>query len=395
MKRNQIIALSIGGAVAVLVIGGMVIAATGGGDDAAPAPTPAATTAPETTTPSSTTTSTTTTTTTTTTSTTTTVAPPATVLRQPLTGVPVEQKSDLIERAALVVKIDNHASARSNQNGLAVADVVFEEIVEGSLTRFAAVFHTNDSDPVGPIRSGRTQDVFLFESFNQPLFAWSGGNPGVTQAIAESSLTDLNWQTHAGDYYRGPGVAPHNLYSSTQRLWALTPSGHPGAPDQQYEYVEPGDEFEGERDVGRVDVQVGGIAVDWDWNEERGQFERSQRGAPHNDKTFGRIGATNVVVMGVEYKPSAVDARSPEAQTVGQGPLVVFSDGQLIEGTWWRPDVNRPIGFFDSNKESLLLTPGNTWIELAEVPGTPDPAQVVGDPGAEWGGIPMTVDSPS
>lgn len=395
MKRNQIIALSVGGVAAVLVVGGIVIAASGGGDDAAPAPTPAptTTTVPETTTTSSTTT--TSTTSTTTTSTTTTVAPTTTVLRQPLTGVPVEKKSELIDRAALVVKIDNHGAARSNHTGLAVADVVFEEIVEGSLTRFAAVFHTNDSDPVGPIRSGRTQDVLLFESFNQPLFAWSGGNPGVTQAIAESTLTDLNWQTHAGSYYRGPGVAPHNLYSSTERLWALTPPDHPGAPEQQYRYVNPGKEFKGERDVSHVDLLVGGIAVDWDWNEERGQFERSQVGAPHNDKTFGRIGATNVVAMGVEYRPSVVDANSPEAQTVGTGPIVVFSDGQLIEGTWWRPDVSQPIGFFDTDDKPLRLTPGNTWIELAEVAGNPDPTQLVGDPDAEWGGIPMSVEPPS
>ena len=119
-----------------------------------------------------------------------------------------------------------------------------------------------------------------------------------TRAIAESSLTDLNWQTNSGAYYRGPGVAPHNLYSSTQRLWGLTPFGHPGAPDQQYQYLRPGTQFKGS-DATHVDVQMQGIAVDWDWNEERGQYERSQSGGAHNDTTFGRIGATNVVVMGV------------------------------------------------------------------------------------------------
>ncbi len=115
-------------------------------------------------------------------------------IRQPLTGDVVESEDDLEARAALAVKIDNNdRNARQNHSGLAVADIVFEEIVEGD-TRFAAVFHTEGSDPVGPIRSGREQDVDILSSLNEPLFAWSGGNPGVTRLIADSFLTDLNAQ---------------------------------------------------------------------------------------------------------------------------------------------------------------------------------------------------------
>ncbi|NDG10422.1 MAG: DUF3048 domain-containing protein [Actinobacteria bacterium] len=73
--------------------------------------------------------------------TTTTTLPP---ILAPLTGLPVEAE---ITRPALVAKIDNHPKARP-QWGLNQADIVFEENVE-MLTRFAAVFHTNGSDPVG------------------------------------------------------------------------------------------------------------------------------------------------------------------------------------------------------------------------------------------------------
>ena len=74
----------------------------------------------------------------------------------PLTGLPIEDPA-LAARSALVVKIDNHPEARP-QSGLNQADIVFEENVE-HLTRFAAVFQSQAPDPVGPIRSGRTQDV--------------------------------------------------------------------------------------------------------------------------------------------------------------------------------------------------------------------------------------------
>ena len=126
------------------------------------------------------------------------------------------------------MKIDNATGARRNHSGLAVADIVFEEIVEGSITRFAAVFHSQGSDVVGPIRSGRSQDVDLLTSFVEPLFAWSGGNAGVTRLIAESPLTDLNAVRGGKGYYRGSGTQPHNLYNSTDALWAQTPEGHPG-----------------------------------------------------------------------------------------------------------------------------------------------------------------------
>ena len=135
------------------------LAACSSGDAAEPTTTRANPTTTSTTTPASTTTvarSTTTTTSSTTSTSTTTTLPE--VLRMPLTGEPVSSADQIPARSALVVKIDNHPRARP-QSGLNNADIVFEEIVEGTLTRFAAVVHSLDADPVGPIRSGRSQDV--------------------------------------------------------------------------------------------------------------------------------------------------------------------------------------------------------------------------------------------
>jgi len=95
----------------------------------------------------------------------------------------------LAARPALVVKIDNATGARP-QSGFNEADLVFEEIVNDSLTRFAMVFQSGDTDPVGPIRSGRLQDVDLFTALDHPLFAWSGGNATVTNGI-DNSLARL------------------------------------------------------------------------------------------------------------------------------------------------------------------------------------------------------------
>ena len=108
----------------------------------------------------------------------------------PLLGTPLVDPA-VATRPAMVVKIDNHPSARP-QAGINQADIIFEENVE-KLTRYAAVFHSEGSDPVGPIRSGRFQDINLVGSLNKPLFVWSGGNRQVSSAIGKSDLVDLSY----------------------------------------------------------------------------------------------------------------------------------------------------------------------------------------------------------
>lgn len=366
---------------AAIVGGSLVLTACGGGDDTtaststvettevAPSTTapPPTTSAPSTTAPAPSTTEETTTTTTT--------LPP--VPRQPLTGEPLADGVEPIDRPALAVKIDNAPGARRNHRGLGVADLVYEEIVEGSITRFAAVFHSRDSETVGPIRSGRSQDVDLLTSLREPLFAWSGGNPGVQDLIASSTFVDL--RPGKGDgYYRGPGSVPHNLYNDTATLWEQTPDDHPGAPPEQLPYYRPGGSFGGAPVTG-FELTMRGIDVEWDWDAEDGLFMRSQEGGAHVDKIHGPIGATNVVVLGVEYQPSQIDARSPEAQTLGTGPMWVFSEGGVIFGSWSR-EVNDEVFTLTSEAGNpVAMAPGTTWIELAERLETDDPE----NPGVE------------
>jgi hypothetical protein len=352
--------------IAALTALALTAAACGGGDDekettdSAPVATAEApettttTVAPETTTTESTTT--------------TTLVPADDSIRQPLTGEIVESEDDLITHPAVIVKIDNNdARARRNHSGLAVADIVFEEIVEGD-TRFAAVFHSQGSDPVGPIRSGREQDVNMLSSMNAPLFAWSGGNPGVTRLIAASFLTDLNAQRNSGSYFRGPGSSPHNLYSTTDRLLELTPDDHPGAPAQQFTYVLPDEDFVGEA-VEAFDLNMDGKRVRWEWDDTEEAFARFQSGSRHVDVLHGDIFATNIVVMVVDYKPSTIDANSPDAQTLGSGPAYVFSNGQVVTGRWQRDLAVGAILLTDDDGEPIGLTPGNTWVEIAENDG--------------------------
>src|SRR5262245_9865841 len=194
----------------LLAAGLAALAACSGGDKAAETTAPT-TTERATTEPSTTSTSTTTTTTTLppTTAAPTTTAP---VVRMPLTGVPLDAGQTAPDRPAIAVKVDNVDCAHRTQQGLNNADIVFEEIVEGRLTRFAAIFHSQSANPVGPVRSGRSQDVDLLGAFQRPLMVWSGGNPGVVDFISESDIINLSAQNHGPGYFRaGNCRSPHNL----------------------------------------------------------------------------------------------------------------------------------------------------------------------------------------
>lgn len=281
----------------------------------------------------------------------------------PLTGLDLAEGASVENRAAMVVKIDNAPAARP-QTGLNAADVVFEEIVEGDITRFAAVFQTNSLDRVGPIRSGRTQDVDLLSGLANPLFVWSGGNGGVRKAINESGFVSIpdgteNFFSRSSDRPR-----PHNLYANMELiwdhyLWAIYP------PPPLFEYVDDADRAPGEPAT-FAELMMGGIGVRWDYDAATDQYGRSQQGRVHEFED-GPATADNVVILLTEYRPSSADPRSPEAQTVGTGIAYVLSDGNLQIGTWDREDKYSPITLLDADDEPMLMGPGRTWVELARV----------------------------
>jgi hypothetical protein len=287
----------------------------------------------------------------------------------PLTGLPIADPA-LAGRPALVVKIDNHPEARP-QSGLNQADIVFEENVE-QLTRFAAVFQTTAPDPVGPIRSGREQDVELLGSLNKPIFAWSGGNPGVTAAINGSDFVVANVQTNArsaSQSYRSRdrGV-PHNLYAQGSGLFTMAPASA-SPPPQQFSYLKAGAVPVG-TPSGGVDVAMDGVSVTWKYEAKSNSYLRFQSGKAHNDAALGQVDSSNVVVLVVDYVQSSIYAPSPIAQTIGTGEVFVFTGGTVVHGKWSRDDRLKPFTFTADDGTPMLLTPGRTWVELARADST-------------------------
>lgn len=264
-------------------------------------------------------------------------------------------------RPALVVKIDNVDDARP-QVGINQADVVFEEEVEGGLTRLAAVFHSRGSDPVGPIRSVRTTDVHLFANLNHPLFASSGGNAGTRAALLDSSLVDVGPTEYPDIYYRENRVPPHNYFSHTSDIWSS--AAGKGAPPPKMFTFRAADAARpaGAINTAGVDVGFPAAKIGYTWNGKG--WARTQNGRNHVDAAGQQVAPTNVIVQFIQYGRSPADENSPEAIVSGSGDAWIFTAGYVVRGTWTRKGDAAVTSYTDEQGNPISLTPGNTWIEL-------------------------------
>ena len=345
--------------VAPLLVLAALAAACGGSSKKAAPPTTTATTttaAPATTTTS---TSSTSTTSTTVAATTTTAAPAPTY---PLTGLPISDASTQ-NRPALAIKINHAASARP-QHGLNNADIVFEEIVEG-ITRFMAVFQSSDAEQIGSIRSARTSDLDILGGLSHPLFVWSGGNKYVEGAVASADATDIGKDHHGEIFWTGRKLRDYTeFFTNTEKAYSLTPEGQ-GAPAPLFKYRPEGAAVNAKaEDLAGIKLQLLSTQAIWEWDANVKGWARTQDGTPHVDADNIRVAPANVVVAFTDYRTSPADPKSPEAVTVGTGPLWVLTNGKLIAGTWKRETAKSGFTLIDADGAPILLTPGRTWVEL-------------------------------
>jgi hypothetical protein len=264
-------------------------------------------------------------------------------------------------RPAIVVKIDNVDDARP-QVGINQADVVFEEEVEGGLTRLAAVFHSHGSDPVGPIRSVRTTDVHLFVNLNKPLFVSSGGNAGTRAELLDSTLVDAGPTDYPDNFYRENRTPPHNYFSHTTDIWKAA-SDKGGRPPALFTFRTPDAPRPASAiDAGGVDLTFGSTRVGYSWNGKG--WARTQNNRSHVDAAGVQVAPTNLIVQFTQYGRSPADENSPEAIVSGTGEAWIFSAGYMTRGTWTRKSDTAVTTYTDEKGNPISLLPGNTWVEL-------------------------------
>jgi len=281
----------------------------------------------------------------------------------PLTGLQARGGA-VPERGVLAVKVENAPEARP-QAGLEKADVIYEEPVEGGLTRFILLFQCADTDRVGPVRSARTTDPDVLLQYGTPPIAYSGSARKVRRAIAEADLVGLTESTAPGAFARDPSrSAPHNLYATTKRLYEAAETGEIPAPVFSFSRRSPGG-----RKVGSIHLNFSWSSdVYWSWSKRDRAWLRFHGDDAHVLESGDQVSVANVVVQVVEvHAGEIIDAAgnpSPEVTLTGSGKAFVFRDAQVVVGRWERADLSDITTFTTKAGEEIKLAPGRTWVEL-------------------------------
>lgn len=284
----------------------------------------------------------------------------------PLTGLTVTDPASA-GRPALAVKIDNVGPARP-QAGLDVADVIYEELAEGGLTRFIAVFQSTDAPSVGPVRSVRPSDIAIVAPLD-PLFAYSGGAPAVVALLAGARLTNVGVDAAPQAYRRRPDRrSPQNLYSTTAALYAKTPAGSPAAaPPALATFLAAGQPFGGAGAAPATSLTLAAgpsVRASYAWDVAAGAWKRSTDGAPHLLEGGAQIAPANVIVQFTPYSPFPADAKVSVAQVVGSGDAWVLAGGTVVKGRWSKSSVEAVTTYTDGAGAPLALVPGRTLVHL-------------------------------
>jgi hypothetical protein len=274
---------------------------------------------------------------------------------------------DLLDRGVLAVKIDNHRNARP-QSGIQEADAVYELLVEAGLTRFITLFHDNDSEYLGPMRSGRPTDPTLLKALGA-TFAISGAQDWVINRIRGSGVPVIG-EVSPATFRISSRRAPHNLYVDTTRLREY-------ADERGYENRPPADvflwgEFEADGPAERISLHFSPeTTVEWDWDGER--YLRSINGVDSEwlsrEGQTGRITADTLVVLFARRYTSSPPTGSsgssvPAMETVGSGTALVFAGGGVAEGTWERDSIDALFELTGPDGEALVVPAGVPWISI-------------------------------
>jgi len=306
------------------------------------------------------------------------------------------QKTKWEKRRPLGVMIENHKEARP-QSGLSSADIIYEAVAEGGITRFLSIFYCKDAAYIGPVRSARIYFVKLLQEYgSNPLYAHVGGanTPGPANALGE--IEDIEWSLYNDmnqfsvpfpyywrDYERLPGrVTEHTVYSSTTKLWQYASSKRnlTNVDDKgvswdknfvSWKFKDDGKVSEignvGKISFGFWNSFASDYAVEWLYDKTTNSYKRNNGGSPHLDKNTGKpLSAKNIVVLFAKESPAndGYEGGHILYKLTGQGEGTLFQNGQATEISWSKKDEETRMKFYDNKDQEISFVRGQIFFEI-------------------------------
>lgn len=305
---------------------------------------------------------------------------PTPIVRWPLTGL-VAQDGGAVKRRPLNVRLPNDPLARP-QEGLAKADVVFEMIVEGGITRYAAIYHSQNPAAVGPVRSYRFSDLHLTQLLKGALVASGATNEetdAVTRSVNAGNMLSIDQVRQVAPYYRvGGRPAPNNLFANLEvarqtlnQIGGGTPVDVPSLkflPAVEHDPTAGG--FVGSVTATTVTIPFQREPATFTWDEGSKGYRRAQAGVRTVDPAGSApILARNVIAIHTNIWLTTVvqdifGSLGLDYRMTGGGKVSVFRDGRRQDGTWKRDNPLDQFTFFDQQGNEISLSPGQSWIHF-------------------------------
>lgn len=304
------------------------------------------------------------------------------------------------KRRPLGVMIENHEEARP-QSGLSNADIIYEAVAEGGITRFLAIFYCDTAEMVGPVRSARTYYLdFISEYGDYPLYAHVGGanQPGPANALGQ--IIDYGWllkndlsqfSISFPTYWKDPDrlhdklgqpvATEHQMYSSTEKLWKVAAErGLTNVDAKGNRWDEKFESWKFKEDVTASSRSASASAsvdfwedykdysVKWIYDTASNDYKRENGGQPHLDKNTDQQLAAKNIIFAFMTEMNANDGYENNAHllygTKGKGKMVLLQDGKKIEGTWQKKNRLSRMKFFDLTGGEIQFNKGKIWIEI-------------------------------
>jgi Protein of unknown function (DUF3048) N-terminal domain/Protein of unknown function (DUF3048) C-terminal domain len=298
--------------------------------------------------------------------------------RNRLTGEIVAEPENLLRRP-LAIKVSNSPARYARpQNGLSQADLVFEHVTEGDITRFTAIFYSQTPPDIGPVRSARLIDKELPAMYDAAL-AMSGAHPVISQRLHGSDIGDRILRSLEPGFYRTGEDKPweHTLHVDPTGLWqALDAKGENRPPNltawMTFSNQLPPNGSPARRVQIAYDTQT---LVEWVYDPANGRYWRWSDGEPTIDANNGvQISAANVILLtAVTTKDKSICLTHSdgicsdwplEIQIWGEGEAIVLRDGKQYPVTWLRQNRSDMFTFVDDAGNVVPLQIGNSWFQI-------------------------------
>jgi len=269
--------------------------------------------------------------------------------------------------APALVQVEN-APGTEPHSGLQQANIVFEYLTEGGITRFTAVyFNPSGNTKIEPVRSARLITLRLVKSFGGVLF-YSGASNHVLGVLKSENIPSFNensTQYFARDSSR---EAPHNLDTTTgkiaqgvqakdlHRSYALWPSGAaPAGGKPVHSIAFP------QTPAHSVTCTFSGGSYTY-----QGETDAAAGGAP--------LKIANEVLLQVAhhdagYTEDVLGAAGIDYDLQGTGAATVYRGGNRYDAKWDLSNPDRPLRLLGANGKAFPMAPGLTWIFVVD-PGT-------------------------